>query len=208
MKSKLIAMSSVAALLASPLAMADKTAGGAAVCGVADEGSEVVLDDEALVDPIIADEDVVEITLVEGEGEIVGETGVVEGIDCEILELTAVPDGEAVEGEVISEGEAVVDPGAEGEPICDKEPIDCEGGIIPIDWVKRGGGEVENPDVMFFTTADGGAVAPTVANKAEIELGQDDRATVIEGKGTAASQVNHEKKGPVALVNKGRVFLR
>ena len=195
MKSKLIAMSSVAALLASPLAMADKAAGGPAVCGVAEECTEITPGDEVLVDPIIVDEDMVEITLVEGEGEV--------------IEVTAINEGEVVEvidGEV-TEGEATVEPGVDGEPICDKEPIDCEGSVVPIDWVKRGGGDVENPDVMFFTTADGGAVAPTVT-KAEIELGQDDRATVIEGKGNAAAQVNHEKKGPVALVKKGRVFLR
>lgn len=190
MKSKLIAMSSVAALLASPLAMADKAAGGPAVCGVAEEGIEITPGDEVLVDPIVVDEDVVEITLVEGEGEV--------------IEVTAINDGEVVE---VTEGEVTVEPGVDGEPICDKEPIDCEGSVVPIDWVKRGGGDVENPDVMFFNTADGGAVAPT-ATKGDIELGQDDRATVIEGKGTAAAQVNHEKKGPVALVNKGRVFLR
>lgn len=187
MKTKLIAMSSVAALLASPLAMAGKAAGGAAVCGVAEEGVEITTCDEALVDPIIVDEDMVEITLVEGEGEV--------------IEVTALPDGEVIEGEV------TVEPGVDGEPICDKEPIDCEGSVVPIDWVKRGGGDVENPDVMFFTTADGGVAAPAVT-KAEIELGQDDRAAVIEGKGTAAAQVDHEKKGPVALVKKGRVFLR
>lgn len=195
MKSKLIAMSSVAALLVSPLAMADKAAGGPAVCGVAEEGVEVTPGDEVLVDPIIADEDMVEITLVEGEGEV--------------IEVTAINDGEVVEvidGEV-TEGEVTVEPGVDGEPICDKEPIDCEGSVVPIDWVKRGGGEMENPDVIFFTTADGGVAAPAVT-KADIELGQDDRATVIEGKGTAAAQVNHEKKGPVALVKKGRVFLR
>jgi hypothetical protein len=187
MKSKLIAMSSVAALLASPLAMADKAAGGAAVCGVAEEGVEITTCEEVIVAPTVVDEDVVEITLVEGEGEA--------------IEVTALPDGEVIEGEV------AVEPGVDAEPICDKEPIACEGEAVPVDWVKRGGGDVENPDVMFFTTADGGVAAPTVT-KAEIELGQDDRAAVIEGKGTAAAQVDHEKKGPVALVKKGRVFLR
>lgn len=170
MKSKLIAIGSVAALLASPLALADKSAQGPAVCGIAEEGADGSPGDEVLVDPIIDDE-VVEITLVEGE-----------------------------EGEVTGE--------PEGRPVCDKDPAVCEEGQVPIDWVKRGEGELENPDVIFYTTADGGAEAAPVAAKGDIELGQDDKAAVIEGKGTAAAQVKREKKGPVALVKKGRVFLR
>lgn len=178
MKSKIIAIGSVAALLVSPLALADKSAEGPAVCGVAEEGAEGSSGSEVLVDPI-ADDEVVQITLVEGE---------------------------VIEGEIV-EGEVTGDP--EGEPVCDKDPAVCEEGQLPIDWVKRGGeGELENPDVIFYTTADGGAEGAPVANKSDIELGQDDKAAVIEGKGTAAAQVKHEKKGPVALVKRGRVFLR
>lgn len=178
MKSKLIAIGSVAALLASPLAMADKSAQGPAVCGVAEEGAEGTPGDEVLIDPIVGEDEIVEITLVEGE-------------EGEVIEVI---DGEAFEGE--------------GKPVCDKDPAVCEEGQVPIDWVKRGEGELENPDVIFYTTADGGAEAAPVAAKGDIELGQDDKAAVIEGKGTAAAQVKREKKGPVALVKKGRVFLR
>lgn len=179
MKSKLIAIGSVAALLASPLALADKSAQGPAVCGVAEEGAEGTPGDEVLIDPVVGDDEVVEITLVEGE-------------EGEVIEIT---DGEVIEGE--------------GSPVCDKDPAVCEEGQVPIDWVKRGEGELENPDVIFQNTAfDGGGEAAPVATKSDIELGQDDKAAVIEGKGTAAAQVKHEKKGPVALVKKGRVFLR
>lgn len=181
MKSKLIAIGSVAALLASPLAMADKSAEGPAVCGVAEEGAEGTPGDEVLIDPIVGEDEVVEITLVEGE-------------EGEVIEVTEVTDGEVFEGE--------------GKPVCDKDPAVCEEGQVPIDWVKRGEGELENPDVIFQNTAVGGAEGAPLAAKGDIELGQDDKAAVIEGKGTAAAQVKREKKGPVALVKKGRVFLR
>lgn len=182
MKSKLIAIGSVAALLASPLALADKSAEGPAVCGVAEEGAEGAAGDEVIVDPIVGDDEVVQITLVEGE-------------------LT---EGEVIEGEVEITSEGEIEDG----PVCDKDPVVTEDGEVPIDWVKRGDSELENPEVIFQNTAfDGGTETP-VATKADIELGQDDKAAVIEGNGPAAAQVKHEKKGPVALVKKGRVFLR
>lgn len=166
--SKLIAISSVAALIASPLAMAGKADGGSAVCDVAD-GAEASHDDEVLVDPIVGEDEVVEITLVEGEV-----------IECE------------------------------AEPISDEDPTVCDKGVgeVPVDWVKRGEVALDNPDVIFQNAAvDGGAEAP-VATKGDIELGQDDKAALIEGRGVAAPEVKHVKKGPVALVKKGRVFLR
>lgn len=169
MKSKLLAMGSVAALIASPLAMADKSAEGPAVCGVAKGDAEGSAGDETVVDPVVTNDEVLQNT--------------------------------------VTEGEATAEPGPKGEPVCDKTPADCEEGHVPIDEVKRGEGELENPDVIFYTTADGGAVAP-VATKADIELGQDDKAALIEGKGTATPLVKREKKGPVALLKKGRVFLR
>jgi hypothetical protein len=122
-------------------------------------------------------------------------------IDDELVEveITVEPgDGEVVECEPGVECEA----GAhEGEA----EPVDSE---VPIDWVKRGGEELENPDVIFMTTMDGGG-APEVATKGDIDPGQDDKAAEIVTKGGAAvPQIQREKKGPVALVKKGRVFLR
>jgi hypothetical protein len=171
MKSELFAIGSFAALLASPLALADKSAQDPTVCGFVEECAESTPGDEILVDPIVNEDEVVEVTLVE----------------CEV------PEGEVIEGE--------------GETICDKDPAVSEEGQVPIDWVKRGESELENPDVIFYTTADGGVAAPTAA-KGGIELGQDDKAAVIEGKGAAHAQVKHEKKGPVALVKNGRVFLR
>lgn len=169
MKSKLITIGSVAALLASPLAMADKSAEGPAVCGVAGKDAQDSPGDEVLVDPVVIDD--------------------------------------KIEHTAVDEGEATVEPCDKDEPVCDKDPAVCGEGHVPIEWGKRGESELENPDVIFQTTADGGAVAP-VSTKADIELGQDDKAAVIEGKGKAAPLVKRENKGPVALVKKGRVFLR
>jgi hypothetical protein len=182
MKSELFAIGSIAALLASPLALADKSAQDPTDCGFVEEcaestpGDEILVDPIVIVDPIVNEDEVVEGTLVE----------------CEV------PEGEVIEGEVIE---------GEGTPICDKDPAVSEEGQVPIDWVKRGESELENPDAIFYTTADGGVAALTAA-KGGFELGQDDKAAVIEGKGAAHAQVKHEKKGPVALVKNGRVFLR
>lgn len=86
-----------------------------------------------------------------------------------------------------------------------------DGGEVPLDWIKRGGGD--NPDVIFYNMA--GGPAPVVMNKGETpsalsrELGQDDKGAAIEAKGNAVvPQVKSEKKDPVAVIKKGHVFLR
>lgn len=116
----------------------------------------------------------------------------------EIVEITVEPgDGTIVECE----------PGVECETGAHEGEVEPGDRDVPIDWVKRGGEELENPDVIFQTTMDGGG-AP-VALKGDIDLGQDDKAAGIVTKGGAAApQIKREKKGPVALVKKGRVFLR
>jgi hypothetical protein len=103
--------------------------------------------------------------------------------------------------------------GAEPEVvICDKEKCedtDCEL-VDPAVCEMTGNPEVqrgddkglENPVVMFQNTA------VDFPAKAETSAGSDERAASIQTKSAAMSQVNKEKKGPVALVKKGRVFLR
>lgn len=146
-----------------------------------------------------------------------------------IVTLAAVPTAYAGGGkgadtapaveETTDGGDAVVDEGGV-EPevvICDKDKCDdkdCE----PVDpavcemtgnpEVQRDGDKgLENPDVIFQNTAvDMPTVAPVA--KAEAGFGSDERAASIQTKSAAMSQVNKEKKGPVALVKKGRVFLR
>ena len=85
-----------------------------------------------------------------------------------------------------------------------------EGNAVPIDWVKRGGGDVTNPDVICYNMA---GASPVVfkGEQAPVakEIGQDEKAVGLETKGNAVvSQINREKKGPLALLKKGRVFLR
>ncbi len=103
-------------------------------------------------------------------------------------------------------------PGSEGtggEPILDKDP---QGGgtPVPIDWVKRGDHPEGNPDVIFYNMA-GGPLTPTSmgAAKGNVVRGQADKGAAIEAKdGATAPQINREKKGPVALIKNGHVFLR
>ncbi len=82
-----------------------------------------------------------------------------------------------------------------------------EASVIPIDWVKRGGGD--NPEISYNMA---GGEAPVF--KAEItstakEFGPDGRVADIESKeNTGAPLIERAKKGPVALLKKGRVFLR
>ena len=159
-QNKLFAISSVAALLASPVSFADESKGGTEVVTEV----EVVTEGDAGEEVVISEEPV-----------------------------ENVADG----GEVVSE------PGDEGGVTEPNEEVTPDGGV-PIDWVKRGG---ENPDVIFYSMAGGGGEVPLF--KSAVETGQDDKAAAIEGKGAAAApQITREKKGPVALIKKGRVFLR
>ncbi len=105
--------------------------------------------------------------------------------------------GETGTGTVVDGGEVVTN----GEPV--------EGTPVPLDWVKRGGG-LENPDVILYNMA-GGPLPVFKGENAPLAKGisPDEKATAIEAKGNSViPQINHDKKGPVALVKKGRVFLR
>jgi hypothetical protein len=119
----------------------------------------------------------------------------------ETLAEEEVTDGEFVE---------VTDGGEEIDP----EIVDYKDFVIPFDWIRRGGGD--HPQIYYSLTNFGGpAVTPTtVLNGPETspiarQIGPDSRATAIEGKAnSAAFKSNRDKKGPVALVKEGRVFLR
>jgi hypothetical protein len=141
----------------------------------------------------------------------------------------AVEDPAAIPGEeIVVEEEVLVDevgPCEEAEGVvCDRtvdgEPIDKslvleKGEVVDMDGegpgspeVQRGEGGEMNPDLIFYTTAlDGGAESePT--GKVGPAFGSDERAADIEAKGPRITAVKSQKKGPVALVKKGRVFLR
>ena len=82
---------------------------------------------------------------------------------------------------------------------------------MPIEWVQRGDGPDADPRVIFYNMVGGPAplAEASGAARSNIVRGQADKGAGIEADdGTAAPQINHEKKGPVALVKKGRVFLR
>ncbi|MFM2197197.1 MAG: hypothetical protein RLZZ505_629 [Verrucomicrobiota bacterium] len=117
-----------------------------------------------------------------------------------------VTDGEVVD--ITEDGEGIVTIG--GWP---------EGGV-PIEWIKRGGGELDNPDVIFYSMA-GGPVLQNVTGGASQEAGsstgsaaarvlnQGETASDIENKVTnEAGVAKVAKKSTVAIVKEGRVFLR
>jgi hypothetical protein len=82
-----------------------------------------------------------------------------------------------------------------------------EGTIVPIDWVKRGG--EYNPEIAQNMAGGEAPVFKAETSSVSKELGQDEKAADIESKENAgAPLIEHAKKGPVALIKKGRVFLR
>jgi hypothetical protein len=178
---KLTLITSLAALATSPLALANKDAAAAAeptVCAEPVDGSN---------HPHIDKE---------------GEVSVCQSVDD--TPVIAVIDKE---GGVDPAGPADDAGAAEPDTVADNSG---EGNAVPIDWVKRGGGDVTNPDVIFYNMA---GASPVVfkGEQAPVakEIGQDEKAVGLETKGNAVvSQINREKKGPLALLKKGRVFLR
>ncbi len=94
-----------------------------------------------------------------------------------------------------------------------------EGGV-PIEWVKRGGGELDNPDVIFYSMAGGPALQnmaggpspeadPSTGGTAARVLNQGETASDIENNVTSGAGVAKvAKKSTVAIVKQGRVFLR
>ena len=190
-QSKLTLIGSMAALVASPIAFAGKD-GGKASAAVEEAADPAPVDN----DEVITVEDDVPVDDGAAEPDHGGKGGQDE-------EVTDGNDGEAKDGDVVDEDVELSDPG-------DSETVEDGGdGAVPIDWVKRGG--VENPDVMFFNTA-GGPSAPVFKEDTSAlarELGKDDKAAAIDTKDNAVSpQIKGEKKAPVALIKKGRVFLR
>lgn len=108
---------------------------------------------------------------------------------------------ETVTGEVTEEPVVDVEEGNVDPAVCEV----ADGEAVPLDWVKRGGGD--NPEILYNMA---GGDAPVFKNETSVkDLGQDEKATDIETQqAPTVSSVNREKKAPVALVKKGRVFLR
>ena len=180
-------MISLAALATSPLALADKGTPTKADAPEVSEAEPVVIENEItpadgeVVDGVTDETPVKDIVSEEPEG----------GVDPVICEMT---DGH-------------VDPA-----VCEV----ADGEAVPIDWVKRGGDDdgALNPDVIFQNSVGEvpvfkGETAPAVKEMGQIGLGQNEKASDIEAQsGPLISQVKRDKKVPVALIKKGRVFLR
>jgi hypothetical protein len=126
-------------------------------------------------------------------------------VDTDSEGVVSEEEGQVDENVVVDSGDAVED-----QEIVDG-PTDADGGNgVPIEWVKRGGGDDE-VTIMFATTGGPGTVLQQgeTSNAVARELGQEGKAAAIESKANvAAPEAMGEKKEPVALIKKGRVFLR
>lgn len=173
----------VAALAFAPCAWADR-----------EPASEPAVEEPAVEEPAI-EEPVIDEPVID---EPTDDGGVVDG--------TVVPDGEVaiclrgVDGEPVEKGEIVELTVEDGCEAVDPALNDNNGGEV----VQRGGEHEMNPEIFQTTAIGGGAVA----DRAEPAFGSDERAAEIQSKETRGSAVKNLKKGPVALVKKGRVFLR
>ena len=91
--------------------------------------------------------------------------------------------------------------------VANEGEVTDEGSVVPIDWVKRGGGD--NPEIYQNMVGGEAPVFKEETTSVAKELGQDEKAADIESKETSgAPLIERAKKGPVALLKKGRVFLR
>ena len=174
-QSKLTVIGSIAALVASPLALAGPSTpdtSGSPVVVVTPDAPEVIVDHAAPPEKVTDEE-------------------------------PANDGGKADDGD--KGGEVVV-----ADPTDEADHAGKDDGGVPIDWVKRGGGD--NPDVIFYNMAGGGeppVFKGETTSTLSRELGKDDKAADIEAKGNSATPaIKSEKKEPVALIKKGRVFLR
>lgn len=191
---KLTFLGTFAILSSSPLVLANKAAPDAAAAAAT---AATVTTDTTVVEPAIVKE------------------GTVSGTDAGVIVKENTDTGTKVEvtpteGEVI---DTTKDGGITGEVTHPVDPVVIENHTgeetpVPLDWIKRT--NLENPDVIFYNMA--GGPAPVFKNETSPiakQIGPDGKATAIEGKeNSGASPLNREKKGPVALVKKGRVFLR
>jgi hypothetical protein len=95
------------------------------------------------------------------------------------------------------------------EPVDETTTTDGDDGasVVPTDWVKRGGGD--NPEIYQNLVSGEAPVFKPEISSVSKELGQTEKAADIESKEiTASPAIVRVKKGPVALLKKGRVFLR
>ncbi len=125
-------------------------------------------------------------------------------VDPAVCEMAPEEGETVVEAEPGGDTEVVLDQEA-GEEVIPEECVHEEGEPCVLgDWVKRGG--EENPEIYYNM-----AEAEVLKGGAEAapDLGQDEKAAAIDTKVEKVTPlVTGQKKGPVALMKKGRVFLR
>jgi len=220
---KISTVISIAALAAGPLAFAENTAPTTPEIAICEAAPEIAVCPEPYIFP-----EAPEVCVIPPPTEAEDPTGRIH-IDPMVEELvepiagpeidspTEIDSSEGGDGEV-SENEVVdsSDPSTETEASVSVEGdtvVTCGEHEVPIEWLKRDAGDGD-PSVMYYSMADGSAPVPVnkeVPGALARELGQDDKAAAIQTKATTtttAPKILSDKKEPVALIKKGRVFLR
>ena len=120
-----------------------------------------------------------------------GDAAVTEEVAApEVTEPAPGPDAESKDPEV------VVDPAV------------CQNGV-PIDWIKRGdGGDIENPDVIFYTLGSGGPLNGAGAPEVSGDAGKDEALPLPKAKISPVKPLERHSSKTKAVVKSGRVFLR
>lgn len=79
---------------------------------------------------------------------------------------------------------------------------------VPIDWIKRTDDGI--PEMIFQNMAGAPSPAPTgaVATATQATEQGEQASTILVKDKSEAPQITHDKQGPVAVVKEGRVFLR
>ena len=131
---------------------------------------------------------------------------------CETAPADPMPPDDAVAEEVTEEpAPEVTEPDTEvKEPEQVTDPAVCGGGV-PIDWIRRNeSGDLDNPDVIFYTLGAGGpAPVPTaVASEMVADAGKDEALPIPRTKISPVKAVERQSGKTKAVVKSGRVFLR
>ena len=88
-----------------------------------------------------------------------------------------------------------------------EDPVCQEG--VPIDWIRRNdGGDLENPDVIFYTLGAGGPLQGAGAQEVSGDAGKDEALPFPKVKIAPVKALERNSSKTKAVVKSGRVFLR
>ncbi len=116
---------------------------------------------------------------------------------------------DVVTEEIVDPDVTEPDPGTEikDDGVVIEDPVCHEG--VPIDWIRRNdGGELENPDVIFYTLGAGGPLQGAGAAEVSGDAGKDEALPFPKVKIAPVKALARNSSKTKAVVKSGRVFLR